>query len=141
MLLRKLVILTQEGSPQKCSVFLTIMFHLNQKKLYFSTMQFQEGYHTYYIYIITNKAKTVLYIGVTNHLKVRLLQHKDNVMLGNKTFASKYNVHYLLYYEKFTWIQEAIAREKEVKGWRREKKLELIKTMNPNLEILNYLFE
>jgi putative endonuclease len=96
-------------------------------------MQFQEGYHTYYIYIITNKAKTVLYTGVTNHLKIRLEQHKDNITFKNKTFASSYNVHFLLYYEKFTWIQEAIAREKEIKGWRKEKKLELIKTINPEL--------
>jgi putative endonuclease len=46
-----------------------------------------------------------------------------------------------LYYEKFTWIQEAIAREKEIKGWRREKKIDLIKTINPHLEFLNFLFE
>mgnify|MGYP003910848581 CR=1 FL=1 len=94
-------------------------------------MQFQEGYHTYYIYIITNKAKTVLYTGVTNHLKTRLSQHKENIVLKNHTFASNYNVEYLLYFEKFTWIQEAIAREKEIKGWRREKKINLIKTLNP----------
>ena len=104
-------------------------------------MQFQEGYHTYYIYIITNKAKTVLYTGVTNHLKIRLEQHKDNIVSKNKTFASSYNVHCLLYFEKFTWIQEAIAREKEIKGWRKEKKLDLIKTINPELNFLNYLFE
>ncbi len=104
-------------------------------------MQFQEGYHTYYIYIITNKAKTVLYTGVTNHLKIRLEQHKENIATSNKTFASKYNVQYLLYFEKFTWIQEAIAREKEIKGWRREKKINLIKTINPDLIFLNYLFE
>ena len=78
-------------------------------------MQFQEGYHTYYIYIITNKAKTVLYTGVTNNLKIRLLQHQENITLNNPTFASRYQVHFLLYYEKFTWIQEAIAREKEIK--------------------------
>jgi putative endonuclease len=47
----------------------------------------------------------------------------------------------LLYYEKFTWIQEAITREKEIKDWRREKKIELIKTLNPDLDFLNYLFE
>jgi putative endonuclease len=47
----------------------------------------------------------------------------------------------LLYYEKFTWIQEAIAREKEIKGWRKEKKLNLIKTINPDLNFLNHLFE
>jgi putative endonuclease len=100
----------------------------------------QEGYHTYYIYILTNKTKTVLYIGVTNYLKIRLQQHKDNIILGNKTFASRYNVQYLVYYEKFTWVQEAIAREKELKKWRREKKDNLIKTMNPDFEFLDYLF-
>lgn len=104
-------------------------------------MQISEGFHTYYIYIITNKAKTVLYTGVTNHLKIRLLQHSENINSGNKTFASNYNVHFLLYFEKFSWIQQAIAREKEIKGWRKEKKLDLIKTINPDLEFLNYLFE
>jgi len=104
-------------------------------------MQLQEGYHTYYIYIITNKAKTVLYTGVTNNLKIRLEQHNNNIVSGNKTFASKYNVHFLLYYEKFTWIQEAIVREKEIKGWRKEKKINLIKTINPDLNFLNHLFE
>ena len=103
-------------------------------------MQFKKGYHTYYIYIITNKAKTVFYTGVTNNLRVRLSQHKENNAKGKKTFASKYNVIYLLYYERFTWIQEAIAREKEVKDWRREKKIELIKTINPDLDFLDYLF-
>ena len=102
---------------------------------------FIEGYNTFYIYIITNKTKTVLYIGVTNHLKIRLQQHKENIDSKKATFASKYNVHFLLYYEKYSWIQEAIAREKEIKGWRREKKVALIKTINPHLEFLNYLFE
>lgn len=104
-------------------------------------MQFQEGYHTYYIYIITNKAKTVLYTGVTNNLKIRLQQHQENITLNNPTFASRYQVYFLLYYEKFTWIQEAVAREKEIKGWRKEKKLDLIKTINPDLNFLNDLFK
>ena len=104
-------------------------------------MQQQEGFHTYYIYIITNKAKTVLYTGVTNNLKIRLQQHFDNIENNNTTFASRYQVHYLLYFEKFTWIQDAIAREKEIKGWRREKKMNLIKTINPDLNCLNQLFE
>ncbi|AWK07211.1 endonuclease [Flavobacterium crocinum] len=95
-------------------------------------MYLQEGFHTYFIYILTNKAKSVFYVGVTNNLKNRLLKHKENILGGNKTFASKYNVEFLLYYEKFTWIQEAIAKEKEIKGWRREKKIALIKTMNPD---------
>ncbi|QOG04157.1 GIY-YIG nuclease family protein [Flavobacterium sp. MDT1-60] len=104
-------------------------------------MLFQEGYHTYYIYILTNKPRSVFYTGVTNNLKKRLNQHQEHIFLKNKTFASKYNVQFLLYYEKFTWIHEAIAREKEIKGWRREKKIELIKSMNPDFEFLNYLFE
>jgi len=101
-------------------------------------MHLQEGFHTYFIYILTNKAKSVFYVGVTNNLKKRIMKHKDNILLESKTFASKYNVEFLLYYEKFTWIQEAIAREKEIKGWRREKKIALIKTMNPELEFLEY---
>lgn len=100
---------------------------------------FQEGYHTYYIYVLTNKAKTVIYTGVTNHLKIRLAQHKESI--NPNSFTSKYNVSYLLYYEKYTWILEAIAREKEIKGWRMEKKIDLIKTINPHLEFLNFLFE
>jgi len=104
-------------------------------------MQSSEGYHTYYIYIITNKSKTVFYTGVTNNLSVRLNQHKENIINGNKSFASKYNVEFLLYYEKFTWIQEAISREKETKGWGRNKKLELIKIINPDLDFLNNLFD
>jgi len=104
-------------------------------------MLFQEGFHTYYIYILTNKPKTVFYTGVTNNLRKRLNQHQENILSHNKTFASKYNVQFLLYYEKFTWIHEAIAREKEIKGWRREKKIELIKTINSDFEFLNYLFE
>ncbi len=102
-------------------------------------IEFQEGYHTYYIYILTNKAKTVLYTGVTNHLKIRLEQHKESI--NPTSFTAKYDVHFLLYYEKFTWIQLAKAREKEIKGWKKGKKLELIKTMNPELQFLNYLFE
>jgi len=104
-------------------------------------MQSSEGYHTYYIYIITNKSKTVLYTGVTNNLRIRLNQHKENIISGNKSFTSKYNVEFLLYYEKFTWIQEAINREKEIKGWGRNKKLELIKIINPDLGFLNNLFD
>ncbi|KQB40121.1 GIY-YIG nuclease family protein [Flavobacterium aquidurense] len=104
-------------------------------------MLIYEGFHTYYIYIITNKVKTVLYTGVTNSLSIRLKQHKKNILLGNKTFASRYNVEFLLYYEKFTWIQEAIAREKEIKGWTRAKKIALIKVINPDLNFLDSLFE
>lgn len=101
----------------------------------------QEGFHTYYVYILTNKNRSTFYIGVTNNLKLRLQQHKDNLQIGNKTFASKYGIEFLVYYEKFVWIEEAIAREKEIKKWRRDKKLSLIKDFNADFEFLNYHFE
>src|SRR5205809_1085212 len=103
-------------------------------------IEFTEGCYSFYVYIITNKHRSTYYIGVTNDLGVRLQQHKENIEKGNKTFASRYNVEFLVYYEKFTWVQQAIAREKEIKGWRRDKKLELIRSFNDNFEFLNYRF-
>jgi putative endonuclease len=103
-------------------------------------IEFNEGYHTYYVYIITNKYRSTYYIGMTNNLGERLKQHKENIEKGIKTFASKYNIEFLVYYEKFSWVQLAIAREKELKGWRREKKLDLIKSFNPEFEFLNNRF-
>jgi putative endonuclease len=78
---------------------------------------------------------------MTNNLKERLSQHKENIEIGNKTFASKYNLEFLVFYEKFVWVQEAIAREKELKKWRREKKLNLIRQFNPKFDFLNHHFE
>ncbi|WP_374173789.1 GIY-YIG nuclease family protein [Flavobacterium tructae] len=101
----------------------------------------QSGFHTYYVYIITNQHRSTFYIGVTNNLKLRLHQHKQNIENGTKTFASKYNIQFLVYYEKFTWIHEAITREKELKKWNRDKKLALIKEQNPVFEFLNHYFE
>lgn len=100
----------------------------------------QTGYHTYYVYIITNKYRSTYYIGVTNNLRERLKQHKENSTTDTTTFASKYNLEFLVFYEKYTWIEEAIAREKELKKWRLEKKLDLIRNSNPKFEFLNHLF-
>ena len=91
-----------------------------------------EGYHTYYVYIITNKYRSTFYVGMTNDLPRRLTEHSNNIKNGIKTFASKYNLEFLVYYEKFTWVQQAIAREKEIKGWNRNKKEQLIRTINPS---------
>jgi len=99
-----------------------------------------EGWHTYYLYIITNTYRSTYYIGVTNNLGVRLLQHKENIDKGKSTFAAKYNLKHLVYYEKFSWVQNAIAREKELKGWRRDKKLDLIKAFNEGFEFLENQF-
>ena len=92
--------------------------------------------HQYYIYIITNPERTVLYTGVTNNLVQRLTEHWAN--RGNsKTFAGKFYCYNLIYFEEFQYINNAIAREKEIKGWRKQKKLDLIKTKNPDWFFLN----
>ena len=85
---------------------------------------------TYFVYILASK-RFVLYIGVTNDLQRRIYEHKHGIFPG---FTKKYNVDRLLYYEQFSEIEQAIAREKQLKGWNREKKLNLIKTMNPELK-------
>lgn len=101
----------------------------------------QVGFHSYYVYIITNKYRSTFYIGMTNNLKERLSQHKQNIDSRNKTFASKYSLEFLVFYEKFVWVEEAIAREKELKKRRRAKKLDLIKQFNSNFDFLNHHFE
>ncbi len=94
------------------------------------------GNHNYYVYILTNKSKTVLYIGMTNNLKERLFYH-NNPEAHSKSFSHKYNCKHLIYFEHFSEVEDAIKREKQLKKWRREKKDQLIKLNNPNLEFLN----
>ena len=90
----------------------------------------------YSVYILTNYKKTVLYTGITNNLEVRIIEHY--MQAGNiKSFTGKYYIHFLLYYEDYKYVTEAIAREKEIKGWTRIKKINLIKTMNPSMTLLN----
>ncbi|WP_445714477.1 GIY-YIG nuclease family protein [Flavobacterium sp.] len=101
-------------------------------------IEFTEGIYKFYVYILTNKAKTVLYTGVTNNLRRRLEEHNEK--LNPNSFTAKYNLNYLIYCEKYGWIQQAIAREKEIKLLIRELKLELIKEFNPNMEFLNKRF-
>ena len=92
--------------------------------------------YNFYTYITTNPEKTVLYVGVTNDLRVRLLQHYEN--RGNKnSFAGKYYCYNLVYYEHFTHVEHAIEREKEIKKWRRQKKIALIESTNPEWRFLN----
>jgi putative endonuclease len=94
------------------------------------------GTHNYYVYILTNKNKTVLYIGVTNDLKERLFAHRNPDVLS-KAFTAKYKCYYLIYWEHYMDINTAIDREKQLKGWTRNKKDELIAQFNPNLRFLN----
>lgn len=95
------------------------------------------GTHNYFIYIVTNKNKTVLYTGVTNNLIVRLSQHELDSKNRKEHFAGFYNCIYLIYWERFQWIQHAIRREKQIKGWTRMKKEQLISEMNPDWKFLN----
>ncbi len=81
----------------------------------------------YYVYILTNQYNTVLYTGVTNNLERRLYEHKNKLING---FTKKYNVDKLVYFEQTDNINSAIAREKQIKGWIRKKKDELIASVN-----------
>ena len=92
-----------------------------------------------YIYILTSKKHTVLYTGVTSNLANRLYEHRNG--LYQKSFTSRYNVTKLVYYEGFTNIEEAIAREKQIKAGSRQKKLDLINGFNTNWEDLTDTIE
>ena len=94
------------------------------------------GTHNYYVYILTNQKKTVLYTGVTNELKERLYYH-CNPEANSKAFTAKYKCFFLIYFERFEDVNFAIDREKQIKGWTRIKKEDLIKEFNPNWKFLN----
>ena len=83
--------------------------------------------------MITNRGRTVLYTGVTNNLELRVWEHRNGVVRG---FTKQYKVDRLVYYEDFPDARSAIAREKEIKAWRREKKNDLVQTLNPDWEDL-----
>ena len=88
---------------------------------------------TYYVYIMTNRSRVVLYTGVTNSIESRLWFHGT---ASSKSFTKRYKVDRLVYYEEFDNPEDAIAREKEIKAWRREKKNQLVETLNPKWQDL-----
>jgi putative endonuclease len=83
----------------------------------------------FYVYMMTNRSRVVLYTGITNSLMRRVSQHQNGEMEG---FTKTYKVKLLVYYERYNDPRDAIAREKEIKDWRRAKKNALAETMNPN---------
>ena len=87
--------------------------------------------YKYYIYILANYTNTVTYIGVTNNLARRIYEHKNKLIKG---FTPKYNVTKLVYIEEYADIREAIIREKQLKHWRKEKKINLIMQQNPTFQ-------
>ena len=91
----------------------------------------------YFVYITTNKNKTVLYTGVTNNLQRRIYEHQQKSVSGKPSFVQKYNLYHLIYFEVFENALSAIAREKQIKGWKRDKKEALIQTFNPAWDFLN----
>jgi len=88
----------------------------------------------YYVYLLTNWNNKVIYIGITNDLRRRLFEHKNKLVKG---FTEKYNVTKLVYFETTTDVTSAIAREKEIKKWRREKKNKLVETINADWKDLS----
>jgi putative endonuclease len=92
--------------------------------------------HNYYLYILSNKIRTVYYTGVTNNLYRRIYEHTFN---ESGSFCDRYRCYDLIYYEWFQNIEYAIDREKQIKRWHREKKTKLIKAFNPTMDSLNNL--
>ncbi len=88
---------------------------------------------TYYVYIATNLRNTVLYIGITNNIERRMYEHKNGVV---DSFTKKYNIGKLVYSQEFNNPNEAIAYEKKLKGWKRIRKINLIKNFNPEFKDL-----
>lgn len=91
----------------------------------------------YYVYMITNKSNSVLYTGITNDLERRVYEHKNKLIKG---FTSKYNVNKLVYFDHTTDVISAITREKEIKGWKRDRKNKLVESMNPEWKDLSEEF-
>jgi putative endonuclease len=87
----------------------------------------------YYVYLMASKKNGILYIGVANDLRHRVWQHKNDIQEG---FTKKYGVHRLVWYEETTDIKEAIQREKQMKKWRRQWKIDLINKENPDWDDL-----
>ncbi|MGP2570709.1 GIY-YIG nuclease family protein [Ornithobacterium rhinotracheale] len=90
----------------------------------------------YYLYIVSNKLRTTFYIGVTNDLNRRIDEHSQG---KGSLFTQKYRLNDLVYYEIFSDINLAIAREKQIKNWKREWKISLIKELNPEIKTLSLI--
>jgi len=90
---------------------------------------------SYYVYMLASQKYGTLYIGVTSHLLNRIYQHKQNLVPG---FTSKYKVHQLIYFEEHIDIHEALLREKQLKKWHRDWKINLIEQNNPEWVDLYY---
>jgi len=95
--------------------------------------------HQYYVYLLTNKKNGVLYIGMTNNLERRIFEHKKKLVSG---FSKRYGLDKLIYFETFPYVNEAIKREKQLKNWNRQWKIDLIEDENPDWkDLASFWFE
>jgi putative endonuclease len=103
--------------------------HAERSEASWSAMNMRQ----YFVYIMTNRSRT-LYTGVTNNLERRVQEHRSKLVPG---FTQRYNITQLVYWEEYRDVRDAIAREKEIKGWLRNKKIALIEFMNPHWDDLS----
>ena len=89
---------------------------------------------SYFVYMLSNVKRTVFYIGVTNNLKRRIYEHENGLVEG---FSQRYNLKYVVFFEEYRKIEDAIMREKQLKNWRRIWKINLVKTKNSTLKDLS----
>ena len=103
------------------------------KQLVLTSSAVRDGFHyKFWVYIMVSRTGT-LYTGITGYFDKRIMQHK---MDSIESFTKKYKIHRLVYYEIYDQVQRAISREKQLKGWRREKKIVLVEKMNPRWQDL-----
>jgi putative endonuclease len=119
-------------AAKRCT--LRSMFVLNDS---FVLLYFEIRDHNYFVYMLTNNRRTTLYTGVTNNLVERIERHRISSENGERTFTSRYKCFNLVYFEHFGEVEEAIAREKQIKGLSRQKKEALIAAVNPDWSFLD----
>ena len=118
----------KRGAADFCGVILQNIVILSAAKDLFG------GIVIYYVYILTNWNNKVMYVGVTNNLERRVYEHKNKLIHG---FTCRYNVTKLVYFDSTTDVRSAILREKQIKGWVRKRKNELVDSANPKWEDLS----
>ena len=91
--------------------------------------------HQYYVYLLSNKKNGTLYIGMTNDLERRIFEHKNKLIAG---FSKNYSLDKLVYFEQFQYVNDAIKREKQLKNWNRQWKIDLIEEENSNWNDLSF---
>jgi putative endonuclease len=127
------------GMTRRKILFLLVKKHYLHEHYYTKSPNTMPKQHNYYVYMLTNPKKTVLYTGMTNNLIRRLQEHTNAHMEQDfRKFTARYHCYHLVYFEHHKYVLNAIAREKEIKAWRRSKKDALINEVNPEWKFLEY---